>query len=109
MKIDTLLERISGLFAQAKIPFPMLPPLLIQCGAMARPGLSAIREMQEFTKKLANAGIPIGPNLDGSPNLTLAAFWADKTTHIDETVMNGQVQVAVPTPAGIVTLFGVNM
>lgn len=109
MKIETLLERVNKLFAQTKIPFPMLPPMLLQCACVARPGLSAIREMQEFTKKLSNAGIPIGPNPDGSPNLTLAAFWADKTTHIDETVKNGQVQIAVPTPAGIVTLFGINV
>ena len=109
MKIDDLLQRVNKLFAETKVAFPMLPPILLQCAAIARPGLSAIREMQEFTKKLSNAGIPIGPNPDGTPNLTLAAFWADKTSHIDETVKNGQVQLAVPLPTGIVTLFGITV
>ncbi len=107
MKIDTLLQRINGLFTQSQIAFPMIPPILLQCGAIARPGLSAIREMQKVTEKLSAAGIPIGPNLDGSPNLTLSFAWASINAKNEELLKNGQVQIAVPTPAGIVTLFGI--
>lgn len=85
----------------------MLPPLLLQCGAVARPGISAIRQMQECTKMLSNAGIPIGPNLDGSENMSLNFAWAVIKSAQNEIVNNSQVQIAVPTPAGIVTLFGI--
>ena len=105
--ISNLLQRIDSLFTQSQVAFPMIPPILLQCGSVARPGLSAIREMQEATKKLSNAGIPIGPNLDGSPNMSLNFAWALINAKNEELLKNGQVQIAVPTPAGTVTLFGI--
>lgn len=107
MTIADILQRIDSLFTKAQVPFPMVPPVLLECGSIARPGLSAIREMQEATKMLSNAGIPIGPNLDGSPNLSLNFAWAMINAKNEELIKNGQVQMAVPTPAGIVTLFGI--
>lgn len=107
MKIATLLERINSIFTQGQIGFPMIPPALLQCGSVARPGMSAIREMQGLTKRLVNAGIPIGTNLDGSPNLTLNFAWALINAKNEEMLKNGQVQIPVPTPAGTVTLYGI--
>ena len=109
MKIEDLLGRVNSLFAQTKIAFPMLPPMLLQCACMARPGLSVIREMQEFTEKLSKAGIPIGPNPDGSANLSLSFGFSIISSVNNDIIKNSQVQIAVPTPSGTITLFGVTL
>ena len=109
MKIEDLLSRVNSLFAQTKVAFPMLPPMLLQCACVARPGLSVIRQMQEFTEKLSNAGIPIGPNPDGSPCMSLSFGFSAISAINNDIVKNSQVQIAVPTPAGILTLFGITI
>ena len=58
-KITDLLDRLDGIMASASITAPIIPPVLIQCGVIARPGLSAIRMTQNIVKDLAAAGFPI--------------------------------------------------
>ena len=54
-KITDLLDRLDGIMASASITAPIIPPVLIQCGVIARPGLSAIRMTQNIVKDLAAA------------------------------------------------------
>ena len=72
MKIADILKRIDGLMSSVNITVPILPPALIQCGVITRPGLSTIKTTQEIIKKLAAAGFPITDNPDGTANMTVS-------------------------------------
>ena len=75
MSIDSIVNKINSFFQalDAKITKVMpMPAILLLCSAMSRQGLSPLRSVSKICASLEEAGIPTGPNPDGSPNLTVA-------------------------------------
>ena len=82
MQITELLNSIDDVMASVKFTFPLIPPKLIQCGVIARPGVSAIRMTQNILKDLAAAGFPIEDNTDGTPNMTVSFVYNACEDHL---------------------------
>ena len=76
MSISAITDKINNFFSamDAKITsvIPM-PAILLLCAAASRKGLSPLRSLMNVCQALEEAGIPTGPNPDGSPNLIVAA------------------------------------
>ena len=74
MSLDTVVDKINSflqaLDAKLTIVVPM-PAIFLLCAAMKRKGLSQLRSLSNVCQALEEAGIPTGPNDDGSPNLTV--------------------------------------
>ena len=110
MTLNALLDRLDGVMASASVSFPFLPPKLIECGVVARPGISAIRMTQSIVKDLAAAGFPIEENTDGTPNMTVAFVYnACAKGVVDEIVKNAVVQTPVPVGPYTITIPGIIM
>lgn len=106
-KLTDLLDRLDGVMASASITAPIIPPVLIQCGVIARPGLSAIRMTQNIIKDLAAAGFPITDNPDGTPNMTVSfVFNACAKGTVDEITKNGVVQIPIGIGEKSITVEG---
>ena len=85
---------------------PIIPPVLIQCGVIARPGLSAIRMTQNIIKDLAAAGFPITDNPDGTPNMTISFVFNQSKGTVDEVTKNGVVQIPIGIGEKSITVEG---
>jgi hypothetical protein len=108
MNITDLLNSIDNVMASVNFTFPLIPPKLIQCGVIARPGVSAIRMTQNILKDLAAAGFPIEENTDGTPNMTVSfVFNACAKGPIDEFTKNGVVQTPVQIGEATITIPGI--
>lgn len=108
MALTDLLDKIDGVMASASISFPLIPPKLIQCGVIARPGISAIRMTQNIVKDLAAAGFPIEENTDGTPNMTVSfVFNACAKGVVDELTKNAIVQTPVQVGEATITIPGI--
>lgn len=108
MALTDLLDKIDGVMASASISFPLIPPKLIQCGVVARPGISAIRMTQNIVKDLAAAGFPIGDNTDGTPNMTVSfVFNACAKGVVDEFIKNAVIQTPIQVGETTITVPGI--
>ena len=108
MKIVDLLDRLDGVMTSASITFPMIPPKLIECGVIARPGVSAIRMTQNIIKALAAAGFPIEENTDGTPNMTVSfVFNACAKGVVDEFTKNAVIQTPIQIGKATITVPGI--
>lgn len=67
--IKTLAQSIKSAFTTARPPAPTIPPALLLCEAINRPGLSAMALASAIISRLPEAGIPTGVNPDGSENV----------------------------------------
>lgn len=105
-KLTDLLDRLDGVMASASITAPIIPPVLIQCGVIARPGLSAIRMTQNIIKDLAAAGFPITDNPDGTPNMTISFVFNYSKGVVDEVTKNGVVQIPIGVGEKSITVEG---
>lgn len=101
--IDTIAQ---GIDSALSVSFPALmpiPPLLLICEILSRPGLSAIRLTANIIKRLPEAGIETGVNVDGSPNQInqfVRIISEELVNHIHDAA---KVIIATP-PGGIITV-----
>ena len=68
--INTIAQGIDNAFKAVRPALKPIPPLLLLCEVMQRPGLSAIALASAIIRRLPEAGIETGVNPDGSPNKT---------------------------------------
>ena len=66
--INTIAQGIDNAFKTVRPALKSIPPLLLLCEVIQRPGLSAIALTSAIIKRLPEAGIETGVNADGSPN-----------------------------------------
>ena len=110
MALANLLDKLDGIMASASISIPLIPPKLIQCGVIARPGISAIRMTQNIVKDLAAEGFPIEQNTDATPNMTVSFVYnACAKGVVDELVKNAVVQTPVQVGEATITIPGILM
>lgn len=66
--IERIGQSINTLFTKVRPSLPSIPSILLICGSKQRPGLSAISLTSAIIKRLPEAEIETGVNVDGSPN-----------------------------------------
>jgi hypothetical protein len=99
--IDEILKLLNlGISA-----FNISLPQFVLAGASQLNGISNTRSFANTIKNLQKAGLPTGPNADGSPNLMNIALKALIQGTNEEMAKNGKTEVFIPpltiTPAGI--------
>ena len=66
--ITSIANGIENLFKFTRPALQTIPPILLLCEVKTRPGLSAIALTSAIIRRLPEAGIETGVNVDGSPN-----------------------------------------
>lgn len=66
--IQTISKTVNAAFSVVRPALPAIPPILLLCEILNRPGLSAIALATAVIQRLPEAGIPTGTNPDGSPS-----------------------------------------
>jgi hypothetical protein len=106
-KLTDLLNAIDGLMGSVNFNIPILPPKLIQCGVLARPGISKIRAIQSMVENMASYGLPISDNSDGTPNEAIPFGAAIINAVFDEVLKNAVVQTPVQVGEATITVPGI--
>ena len=76
MNISTVVKKISDTMDSGKTPLNVLPAPILKCLSLKRTGLSAYNTTAKIIEDVQAAGIPTGPNPDGSPNLNNIQIYA---------------------------------
>ena len=117
MTIASICDKLSKLIATVRKPLRAIPAALIVCGAINRPGLSAMETAANIIRRQAEAGRYFGPLRDGSQNPEEAMevirveeiFNAIKNQlKIDIGVPIGGIQFQGTAVGNVVTGFNVN-
>lgn len=105
MSIDSICDAISNAIDKARVPLTHIPPILLLCTAISRPGLSAMATTAKIIRRCAEAGIPVGAAADGSPSL----WEIEKYIIVDEMFHAHKFDslVEATTPIGAVRSLGI--
>lgn len=108
MTISSLIETITSAMESAKTPASILPPLLLKCTSLARPGLSAYKIAAEIIKNNKQIGIPTEPNPDGSANMINQYTYNVVKCIVDAIKNDATVQSTIPMGSVMVQANGGN-
>lgn len=106
--IKNISDSIKGVIGSARKPAPSIPPILLLCEIMNRPGLSAIALSAAVIARLQKEGFDTGVNPDGSPNMNNKFVYIMCEELIKEIKENAVVESSIPTAAITVTGTGGN-
>lgn len=67
--LDKIANTINTAISSLRPPVTPIPPILLLCEILDRPGLSAISLTSAIISRFPEIGIPTGVNVDGSENL----------------------------------------
>lgn len=108
MNISTLVNSITNTLNSARIPAGILPPLLLKCTSLTRPGLSAYKIATEVIQNNGKLGIPTGPNPDGSDNKINAYTYSIIKCIVEALKNDAAVQIAIPMQSLLIQATGAN-
>lgn len=103
--IKNVTDGIKNVFDKARLPITPIPPVLLLCEIMNRPGLSALALSAAIISRLEQEGFNTGPNPDGSENMNNKFVRVMCQEIISEIKNNAVVQSSVET--GAITATGV--
>ena len=120
MTISNIIDNITNTLDSAKMPANVLPPFLLKCTALNRPGLSAYKIASRIIENNKALGIPVEDNPDGTANLINQYTYNVVKCMVDAIKNDASVQVAIPqqsllikatggTGGGPVTCIGSNL
>lgn len=99
---------ITNAINAIKTPANILPPTLLHCTSLLRPGLSAYRIVSNIIQQNKNIGIPVGENKDGGMNLINAYTYNVVKSIVDDIKQNGVVQSVTPKKSLLIEAKGGN-
>lgn len=108
LNIDTIASVIKNTVNKLKTPAQALPPLLLYCTAIKRPGLSPSMITSKVISNNESLGINTGTNPDGSPNIVNEYSYNVVKAVVDAISQDGVVQVAIPAGSLMVQVTGAN-
>jgi hypothetical protein len=108
MTISSIVDTVTNTLDSAKIPANVLPPLLLKCTAINRPGLSAYKITAQIIQNCKALGIPVEENPDGSSNLINQYTYNVVKCMVDAIKNDATVQVAVPMQSLLIQATGSN-
>ena len=100
--IQQICKGIDKAFSVIRPALPVLPPLLLLCEIMNRPGLSAIALASAVIQRLPEAGIVTNKNPDGTPN-KINQFVRIFSEEIVKEIKNNAQVTGVITPGSVVS------
>lgn len=104
MNITDIVKNIKGMFSGTIPPAQGLPALLLYCTTLKRTGASPMEMTADALQEFVKAGIPIGPNADGTPNLHNIETFILFNTICKHFGLNGVNQGVIPS--GGITVIG---
>lgn len=108
MNLDNLARTMRNAFERMKTPAEILPPFLLYCTAIRRPGMSASEVASRVIANNAALGIETGDNPDGTPNVVNQYTYNIVKEVIEELKRNAVVHVAIPSNSIMVKTEGGN-
>lgn len=108
MNVNEIARKMKDAFTRMKTPAEILPPQLLYCVAVKRPGVSASETAAKIISDNAMFGIATGKNPDGTSNV-VNQYTYNIVKHVfDEIKRNGVVQVSIPAGSIMVQTNGGN-
>ena len=108
MTLSSIVETMTNTLDSSKIPANILPPLLLKCTALSRPGLSAYKIAAQIIQNNKALGIPVEDNPDGSDNLINQYTYNIVKCIVDAIKNDATVQVAIPMQSLLIQATGGN-
>lgn len=108
MNISDIIDNITNTLDSAKMPANVLPPFLLKCTALNRPGLSAYKIASRIIENNKALGIPVEDNPDGTANLINQYTYNVVKCMVDAIKNDASVQVAIPQQSLLVQVTGGN-
>lgn len=108
MNISNIVDTVTNTLDSAKIPTNILPPLLLKCISLNRPGLSAYKIAAQIIQNNKALGIPVEDNPDGSSNLVNQYTYNVVKCIVDAIKNDATVQVAIPMQSLLIQAMGAN-
>lgn len=102
--VQTIADGITSAFEFVRPSLTAIPPLIMICSVMQRPGVSAIALAAAVISRLPEAGINTDALDDGSQNKITAFVRIFAEEIVNEFKNNARVDVAIPP--GVLTSFG---
>lgn len=102
--VQTISDAIDKAFDFVRPKLIAIPPLIMICSVLQRPGLSAINIAANIIRRQAEAGAYVGMLPDGSPNIMERMYVVIVEEMIKELRLNSRVDIAIPP--GSITSFG---
>ena len=108
MNISNIIDSITNTLDSAKMPANVLPPFLLKCTALNRPGLSAYKIASRIIENNKALGIPVEDNPDGTANLINQYTYNGVKCMVDAIKNDASVQVAIPQQSLLIQATGGN-
>ena len=108
MTITDAVNTVTNALESAKTPANVLPPLLLKCTALNRPGLSAYKITTQIIQNNKAIGIPTDPNPDESDNKINQYTYNVVKCIVDAIKYDATVQVAIPMESLLIQATGAN-
>ena len=108
MNISNIIDSITNTLDSAKMPANVLPPFLLKCTALNRPGLSAYKIASRIIENNKAIGIPVEDNPDGTANLINQYTYNVVKCMVDAIKNDASVQVAIPQQSLLIQATGGN-
>ena len=108
MNISDIVDNITNTLDSAKMPANVLPPFLLKCTALNRPGLSAYKIASRIIENNKALGIPVEDNPDGTANLINQYTYNVVKCMVDAIKNDASVQVAIPQQSLLIQATGEN-
>lgn len=108
MTIASIVDTITNTLNTAKVPANILPPLLLRCAALSRPGLSAYRITSQIIQNNKTLNIQTEDNPDGSDNMINQYTYNIVKCIVDAIKNEATVQVAIPSQSLLIQTTGAN-
>jgi hypothetical protein len=108
MTISSLVETLTNTLDSASMPANVLPPLLLKCISLQRPGLSAYKIATQIIENNRAIGLPTEDNPDGSANLINQYTYNVVKSMVDAIKNDAAVQVAIPMQSLLIQATGGN-
>jgi hypothetical protein len=108
MTISSIVETLTNTLDSASMPANVLPPLLLKCISLQRPGLSAYKIATQIIENNRAIGLPTEDNPDGSANLINQYTYNVVKSMVDAIKNDASVQVAIPMQSLLIQATGGN-
>lgn len=108
MTISNIVDTMTNTLDSTRIPANILPPLLLKCTSLNRPGLSAYKIAAQIIQNNKALGIPVEDNPDGSDNLVNQYTYNVVKCIVDAIKNDATVQVAIPMQSLLIQATGGN-
>lgn len=108
MTFSAVIEAVRNIFGANGVVARFLPPLLICCTAVRRPGVSSAMIASMVIESNRQNGIPTGPNPDGSANLINKHDYGLVKCVVDSLLKNMVIQVGIPAGSLVIQSEGGN-